>query len=207
MSKQKKRKYHRKKGRQKLSLSFWLVIILMIGIVFVYTITSLSEDDTPAAQETADVSKEEFIAALAPHAKELQAAHGILPSIIISQAILESDWGTSDLGKKYYNLFGMKAYGDTEKVHLTTKEYVDGKWVEVTADFKVYTDWGASMDDHTNLFVTGVSWNPSLYEKVLSSTDYKTAAQALQDAGYATDPGYAEKLVTLVEEYHLDQYD
>ncbi len=49
--------------------------------------------------------------------------------------------------------------------------------------------------------------NPALYEKVITATNYQEAAQALQDAGYATDPGYAQKIIQVIETYQLNQYD
>lgn len=62
------------------------------------------------------------------------------------------------------------------------------------------------MDDHTQLFVQGVDWNPALYEKVITATNYQEAAQALQDAGYATDP-VMRKIIQVIETYQLNQYD
>jgi flagellum-specific peptidoglycan hydrolase FlgJ len=63
------------------------------------------------------------------------------------------------------------------------------------------------MNDHTQLFVQGVDWNPALYERVLTAANYQEAAQALQDAGYATDPTYAQKIIHVIETYQLDKYD
>ena len=57
------------------------------------------------------------------------------------------------------------------------------------------------------LFVNGVNWDPKKYEKVLLANNYKEAAKALQEAGYATDPQYADKIITMIEEYNLMQYD
>lgn len=131
----------------------------------------------------------------------------MLPSIILGQAILESNWGKSTLASKYNNLFGIKAYGDQKKVSLETKEFVNEEWITIQGDFKVYDSWEQSMDDHTQLFVQGVDWNPALYEKVITAINYQEAAQALQEAGYATDPGYAQKIIQVIETYQLNQYD
>ncbi len=90
---------------------------------------------------------------------------------------------------------------------LDTQEFYNEQWVTIQGDFRVYDSWEESMDDHTMLFVNGVDWNPALYVNVLSATDYKTAAKALQEAGYATDPDYAEKIIRVIETYHLNQYD
>ena len=113
----------------------------------------------------------------------------------------------SSLASKYNNLFGIKAYGDQKKVTLETKEFVNEEWITIQGDFKVYDSWEQSMDDHTQLFVQGVDWNPALYEKVITATNYQEAAQALQEAGYATDPGYAQKIIQVIETYQLNQYD
>jgi len=63
------------------------------------------------------------------------------------------------------------------------------------------------MDDHTMLFVNGVDWDPQKYEEVLTAQDYQQAAEALQEAGYATDPDYSNKVKNVIENYQLDQYD
>ena len=131
----------------------------------------------------------------------------ILVKFPLGQAILESNWGKSTLASKYNNLFGIKAYGDQKKVSLETKEFVNEEWITIQGDFKVYDSWEQSMNDHTQLFVQGVDWNPALYEKVITATNYQEAAQALQDAGYATDPGYAQKIIQVIETYQLNQYD
>jgi flagellum-specific peptidoglycan hydrolase FlgJ len=81
------------------------------------------------------------------------------------------------------------------------------QWITIQGDFKVYSTWEESLDDHTMLFVNGTNWNPQLYAGVLTATDYKQAAQALQTAGYATDPDYANKIISVIETYNLDRYD
>src|SRR5699024_1071337 len=161
----------------------------------------------PLAQENTDLTKDEFIERLLPHAKEIQEGYGVLPSITIGQAILESNWGKSQLSSDYNNLYGIKAYGNQEKITLNTQEYVNEQWITIDGDFRVYDSWEASMDDHAMLFVNGVDWSPEKYQKVLTATNYKEAAEALQEAGYATDPTYAQKVKSVIETYQLDQYD
>ena len=85
----------------------------------------------------------------------------------MGQAVLESNFGQSQLASKYNNLFGIKAYGNQPKVNLETKEYVNEVWITIQGDFRVYDNWEESMRDHTKLFVDGVDWDPNLYEKVL----------------------------------------
>ncbi|MBL4995914.1 N-acetylmuramoyl-L-alanine amidase [Enterococcus xinjiangensis] len=181
--------------------------IVAILLAFVFSLKNLSSPFTDNQQENEAQSHQQFIERLVPHAQELQDGYGVLPSIILGQAILESNWGKSTLASKYNNLFGIKAYGDQKKVSLETKEFVNEEWITIQGDFKVYDSWEQSMDDHTQLFVQGVDWNPALYEKVITATNYQEAAQALQEAGYATDPGYAQKIIQVIETYQLNQYD
>ncbi|MBY3649621.1 glycoside hydrolase family 73 protein [Enterococcus faecium] len=203
MAKKKWKKQKRKNIR-------WPAVVAGVAVIllaFVFSLKNLSSPFTDNQQENEAQSHQQFIERLVPHAQELQDGYGVLPSIILGQAILESNWGKSTLASKYNNLFGIKAYGDQKKVSLETKEFVNEEWITIQGDFKVYDSWEQSMDDHTQLFVQGVDWNPTLYEKVITATNYQEAAQALQDAGYATDPGYAQKIIQVIETYQLNQYD
>ena len=203
MAKKKWKKQKRKNIRWPAVVAGVVVILL----AFVFSLKNLSSPFTDNQQENEAQSHQQFIERLVPHAQELQDGYGVLTSIILGQAILESNWGKSTLASKYNNLFGIKAYGDQKKVSLETKEFVNEEWITIQGDFKVYDSWEQSMDDHTQLFVQGVDWNPALYEKVITATNYQEAAQALQDAGYATDPGYAQKIIQVIETYQLNQYD
>lgn len=203
MAKKKWKKQKRKNIR-------WPAVVAGVAVIllaFVFSLKNLSSPFTDNQQENEAQSHQQFIERLVPHAQELQDGYGVLPSIILGQAILESNWGKSTLASIYNNLFGIKAYGDQKKVSLETKEFVNEEWITIQGDFKVYDSWEQSMDDHTQLFVQGVDWNPALYEKVITATNYQEAAQALQDAGYATDPGYAQKIIQVIETYQLNQYD
>lgn len=202
------------KRRKNSPLRFPLILagLFLIVLSFVFSLKGLV-DEAPRylvdeqQQENQQVSKEAFIERLVPHAQTLQRGYGVLPSIIIGQAILESNWGQSELSSKYNNLFGIKSFGHSDFVTLDTQEYVNGQWITIQGDFRVYQTWEESMDDHTMLFVNGVDWSPQKYEAVLTAPSYKEAAVALQEAGYATDPTYAEKVIQVIETYHLAQYD
>lgn len=201
------KKKWKKQKRKNIRWPAVVVGVVVILLAFVFSLKNLSSPFTDNQQENEAQSHQQFIERLVPHAQELQDGYGVLPSIILGQAILESNWGKSTLASKYNNLFGIKAYGDQKKVSLETKEFVNEEWITIQGDFKVYDSWEQSMDDHTQLFVQGVDWNPALYEKVITATNYQEAAQALQEAGYATDPGYAQKIIQVIETYQLNQYD
>ncbi|VTS85776.1 glucosaminidase domain-containing protein [Streptococcus dysgalactiae] len=135
--------------------------------------------------------------------------HGILPSVSAAQAILESGWGESLLAQyPNHNLFGIKASPDWKgkRVVIPTQEYVDGKFITVAATFRKYDSWEESIKDHA-LFFSEIDWRQSHYQNVIGEEDYKKACLALQAAGYATDPNYGAKLISLIESNHLNTWD
>lgn len=202
----------RRKKKNTLKLPAIIIGFFMIGIGFIYSLRSLS-DPTPsvigemAIEENSEMTHDEFVQRLLPKAKELQEGYGVLPSIIIGQAILESNWGKSELSSTYNNLFGIKAFGNQPKVNMDTQEFVNEQWITIKGDFRVYDSWEDSMFSHTMLFVNGVDWSPEKYAGVLAAQNYVEAAEALQEAGYATDPGYADKVKNVIEVNQLYEYD
>lgn len=209
MAKRRKRKKYDSFGVNKIPIILSIIIIIVGTMVFIISLGSLTKSTiTHQTPTNGEVAHTEFINQLVPVAKELQQSHGILPSIILGQAILESDWGRSELSATYNNLFGIKSFSAADdSIKLTTKEYENGQWVEIKANFKIYASWDDCMRDHTLLFVNGVDWDPYLYQGVLLASDYTTAAKALQSSGYATDPNYASKVIEVIEANELYQYD
>lgn len=149
------------------------------------------------------VKTDNFINKIGPLAQLDMQKTGVLASLTIAQAILESGWGESELTLKANNLFGIKATASWKGATYTreTREYVNSEAVTVTADFKAYNSLEDSISDHSVLL------QKDRYTKVLQTSDYKVACEEVYKAGYATDPNYPSKLITLIEQYHLDQYD
>ncbi|KRM04879.1 lysozyme [Liquorilactobacillus ghanensis DSM 18630] len=219
MTARKKRKPRRKVKRRssksgfwfergKLRLSSFLLVLLLGGLVFLLTLSLIGKwsSNTPTTSQISDQQKRQFIEKILPAAQQQQQQYHLLTSITLAQAALESDWGQSELASKYYNLFGVKSDQPGSKL-LTTSEYVNGQWIKVTARFAVYQNWNDSITAHTKLFVNGTAWDHQHYRAVLTAQNYQQAAQALQQHGYATDPGYAQKLINLIQEYQLNKYD
>lgn len=207
----KKNNRKKKKGSRKKQImpSYVIVSLFLMLFAFFGTLSLLVQAVSlnPIPDNDQNEEQEQFIEQTAEYAKKIQEEYGILPSISISQAILESDWGNSRLSTESNNLYGIKGSDPENTVVMQTKEFVDGQWIEIEAPFRKYDDWRESMDDHARLFVEGTSWNSEQYASVLSSSNYREAAYALQSSGYATDPEYSEKLIRLIEEYELHQYD
>lgn len=185
--------------RKLLKFVIGLSICIIFGSIFLPKLAHYLKHE--ASQALVSPTKRHFIEKMAPIAQQAQRQDHVLASITIAQAALESDWGQSQLALKYNNLFGVKGTGLNSAL-MTTKEYVNGQWQVVQANFVVYPSWQAAIDGHSRLLAEGRFGNPSLYQ-----TNYVTAAQALQQNRYATDPNYAKKLITLIKEYQLNRYD
>jgi flagellum-specific peptidoglycan hydrolase FlgJ len=127
--------------------------------------------------------------------------HGILASVSIAQAALESGWGSHAPGN---NLFGIKANGWTGKnvQMLATTEVLKGKTVHITAAFRAYPNWAASIDDHAAFLVENIR-----YKNLIRQKDFKIACVNLQKDGYSTSPYYSQTLISLIEQYGLAKYD
>ncbi|WP_338062798.1 glucosaminidase domain-containing protein [Sporolactobacillus spathodeae] len=148
------------------------------------------------------LSKEAFIKKISGYAQKAGDANKILPSLIIAQAALESAWGTSVLAVRDSNLFGIKGAYRGQSDQLTTSEY-DAKngWRKIVAPFRKYPNIYASVLDLVALYQL------PRYRTVIGEMDYKKAAQAIQDAGFATDANYAAKLITTIQVNDLQRFD
>ena len=146
----------------------------------------------------------EFIMRLTTAAISSAKATGVPASITIAQAALESAWGESGLTKVGNNLFGIKAdslwRGQT--LTMNTKEFIKGQWVVVPALWRKYPSWQASIDDHAAF----LKRNPR-YKASFACSSAPAFAKALAQAGYATDPEYANKLIALMAKHQLQALD
>ena len=178
--------------------------------IAVLTNSSVTTSSYQEADELSEIDQNQshFLSAIKQGAMD-GAKEGVLPSITAAQAILESGWGSSELAKApNNNLFGIKDSEDWngEIVTVPTQEYVNGDYIKINATFRKYTSWNDSVVDHAKFF-TSTEWRKNNYRKVVNETDYRIAAQELKNAGYATDPSYAGKLISLIEAYKLYEWD
>ncbi|MBI1835758.1 MAG: glucosaminidase domain-containing protein [Flavobacteriia bacterium] len=143
------------------------------------------------------ISKEEYVELWKKVAVQQMIDYKIPASITMAQGILESGSGNSDLATKGNNHFGIKCSDWTgEKMYMDD----DSKG----ECFRVYTTAADSYLDHSK-FLTIKTRYSKLFD--LSITDYKSWAQGLKDAGYATNPKYPEMLVDIIENLKLYQLD
>lgn len=151
--------------------------------------------------KTIDLSElnavELYIYNYAQIAQEEMQLYGIPASITIAQGILESGSGSGNLTMKSNNHFGIKCNGwQGEKVYHDDDEAQEC--------FRKYNDPKNSFRDHS-LFLFERSRYNFLFD--YKSDDYKSWARGLRRAGYATDPRYPQKLISLIERYQLYEYD
>lgn len=181
-----------------------ITILSLLTVVSLLVMSGFHMSNGVSAQEE---SRQAFIEKIAPTAQIIQTTYDIPASIIMAQAALESDFGTSELASDYHNLFGIKASQGMDQVVLPTAEYMNDRWVTIKSAFRVYPDWDTSLIDHAQLIRKGTLDNPNRYNLVTTAGSYEQAASGLVQGGYATDPKYADKLVGMIETYGLDKYD
>ena len=132
---------------------------------------------------------------------------GIPASIKLAQAVLESNAGRSYLAVQGNNHFGMKCgkYWDGEAVMREDDDYKHGKLVK--SCFRSYPNAAFSFVAHSEFLLDPKKEYRYGFLFDLPPTDYQAWARGLKKAGYATDPKYPTRLITIIERYHLFQYD
>jgi flagellar protein FlgJ len=142
-----------------------------------------------------------FVDKLAAPAQAASAATGIPARFIIGQAALESGWGKSEIrkadGSTSHNVFGIKATKEWtgKTVSTVTTEYVNGKPQRTVEKFRAYDSYQEAMTDYASM----LKGNPRYAQVINSAHDVKGFANGMQRAGYATDPHYAKKLMSIMQ--------
>lgn len=186
-----------------LILLFFIMLFFIVEPIDIIGQGFSSSND--AVETTENMSKNEFIETLTPHAKKAEEVYGTRPSILIAQAALESNWGQSTLSTTSNNYFGIK--GAQNSRQYATREYTNEEWTEINASFKQYDSLSSSIEDYAKLLKNGTSWDSNFYQEVIHADNYYDAALAIQEAGYATDPEYATKLIRIIEQHELYELD
>ncbi len=161
-----------------------LIVSLLFAVVAMY------------AEQDRSLQKA-YIEKYAPLAVEEMYRSGVPASITLAQGLLESRYGQSELAVKGNNHFGIKCHNWNGR-----KMYKDDD--RRGECFRVYESADESFRDHSD-FLRYRDRYKFLFD--LDPTDYKGWAHGLKKAGYATDPAYPKKLIRLIDEYDLHQYD
>ncbi len=147
------------------------------------------------------MTPQEFIAAISPAARSSAALTKIPASFTVAEAADESGWGKHCPG---FNIFGIKADSSWHGPVVVdeTEEVVDGKKVIITATFRAYSGWLGSLLDHAQFLLTNPRYKPAFAYQSGASF-----AKAVAAAGYATDPDYAAKIISIINTHKLTALD
>ena len=124
---------------------------------------------------------------------------------MLGQAALETGWGRAEIraadGQNSHNLFGIKAGGAWRgrTADIVTTEYVNGKPHKQVESFRAYDSYADAFRDYATLLRA----NPRYQNVIAQGSDAAGFAQGLQQAGYATDPNYASKLMRVIRQVDL----
>ncbi|WP_322104908.1 flagellar assembly peptidoglycan hydrolase FlgJ [Paraburkholderia sp. J41] len=155
---------------------------------------------TPPIKGDGDPHVDAFVDKLANAAQQASSSTGIPARFILGQAALESGWGKREIkkadGSTSHNVFGIKATRDWagKTVSTLTTEYVNGQPHRVVEKFRAYDSYEDAMTD----YATVLKNNPRYANVINGSKSAESFAQGMQRAGYATDPHYAKKLMTIM---------
>jgi flagellar protein FlgJ len=153
--------------------------------------------ETLAMQEPQYHEPKDFVTALTADAKRVEEKLNVPFEVIIAQAALETGWGQkiikTESGESSNNLFNIKAgkNWDGDKTNKETLEFEQGAMIKKREPFRVYNSLGESINDYINFLS-----NSDRYKEALNkASDEKGFLNGLQQAGYATDPNYAKKIL------------
>ena len=118
--------------------------------------------------------------------------HRIYPSTVLAMAALESGYNLNAT-----TLFGIKGEGK----ELDTTEYIDNNWINIKASFKMYPSITASVQGLYDLMQL------DRYTPACNCTDCEEECRQIQKCGYATDPDYADKLISIINTNKLTMFN
>lgn len=144
--------------------------------------------------------QQDFVNKLMPHAQKASAETGVPAHLMMGQAALESGWGRREIkmpdGTNSHNLFGVKAGAswNGKIAEVTTTEYHNGVAKKQVEKFRAYESYADAFKDYAHM----LSINPRYAEVLRQGDSAQGFANALQKAGYATDPHYGDKLSKVI---------
>lgn len=193
--------------RKRLKLPIFIAVIG--AFLFCFIIPMILHARTPEATKAvpSPYTEKEFITIVSRQVKPQAQAYGIRPSVVIGQILLESQNGNTLLAHKYHNLFAVEARPGQDSVLLLTSHPMAEYDANSKVRFTNYKDWKASIEDYFRMLKTGQVWDKQLYRMLASQEGYKAPAQALEEYIYPYDKDYSDKLIKVIEEKNLTQYD
>ncbi|WP_173021246.1 glucosaminidase domain-containing protein [Secundilactobacillus folii] len=178
-------------------MKLWKELTLILAVTI--GVSGLAATHVQADTHTA------FINQMSQPVLKVSRQNHLYGSVMMAQAALESDWGTSQLSIDAHNYFGVKGNYDGHSITMSTAEAnASGSMYNTLAQFKVYPSVKASLTDYAKTLRGGTTWNPFLYQGAWrENAGSYMAATAVVAENYATDQNYAEKLNNIIAEYDL----
>ncbi|MBC8398113.1 MAG: glucosaminidase domain-containing protein [Flavobacteriales bacterium] len=167
-------------------------------LIIIFTSSCSSLKTISDVENTVEQKINFYVKKYAPAATKNMRFFKIPASITLAQGILESGYGEGTLAKKANNHFGIKCHKEWKGKSITHDDDEKGEC------FRSYKNPLRSYRDHS-LFLVDRDRYSSLF--TLNRKDYKGWALGLKAAGYATDPKYADKLISLIERFNLIRFD
>ncbi len=169
------------------------------------------DSDEPPFKNSRSVpiqSAVDFVRQLHPLAQQAAKSLGIDPNALLAQAALESGWGNSVIknsdGTSSHNLFNIKANRawQGKQVQVSALEFDQGIARRMSSGFRAYSSYQESFHDYVNFIKNNPRYESAL-TKVGNTEQYM---RELQQAGYATDPSYAAKVMHIYKSNALNVF-
>lgn len=184
-----------RRKNKKGNLSFFFFSGFLFILIVFMTLSKTQNRDTIDA-------KQEYINNTTYLAVQIGKNYNLFPSVILAQSALESNYGKSELSQINNNYFGIKRGNSDNFVEYNTTEYINGEAKILNEAFRSYNNKQESFEDYAKLITKA-----SRYESVRNAQNYAQACNNLQSSGYATDPNYAQKIISIIERYELYNLD
>jgi flagellum-specific peptidoglycan hydrolase FlgJ len=145
-------------------------------------------------------NKPEFFKTLLPAALESERIYGVPASVTLAQAALESGWASASIGG--YNIFGIKGSGPAGTINLRTKEWENGRYVTINANFAKYNNFYEAVMKHGEVFLAPYNgYKNGIQDYAAKKDDYRFVD--LVSGTYATSPTYKNDIKSIMRDFDL----
>lgn len=155
-----------------------------------------------------DAQKLQYFQQTAKIAKDVGRKYHVFPSLLLAHSALESDYGRSKLSRKYHNYFGLKTTDEKLGVKLDTQEVQqNNQSVTVQSYFLILKSKEECFKAYAKTLNNGNDWDHNQFKSVINAKTPEDAAKALYTSHYSTDPKIGNKIISIINKYHLKKYD
>jgi flagellum-specific peptidoglycan hydrolase FlgJ len=143
----------------------------------------------------------EFVNKALPAARKVKEQWNVPVSVLLAQSAIESAWGKHVKGNAYFGIKGKSRSGASTR--FATTEFINNEQVGIEDEFRAYGNFEEAADDYGRF----LNENPRYRGAFDHTQDPAKFAKHIAKAGYATDPKYHTKIVSIIRRFGFDQYD